>query len=67
MTTQPELFDRTELKIDAAGGVKMMRHLHGSRACNAKCLSAQPSSPCDCPCNGVCHSSGRCILRRALP
>lgn len=60
----PELFDRLALKVDAAGGERELRALHGGQECIGKCLNAQPESPCECSCSGICHSSGRCILRR---
>ena len=61
---QLEMFDRRELKIEAVGGEAELRRLHGSRPCDGRCLGANPSSPCECLCSGVCHSAGRCILQK---
>ena len=54
-----ELFDRARLKLDACASDPTLRH--GPDECGSLCLGAQPGSPCECGCNGVCHSLGRCV------
>lgn len=59
--TSPELFDRLALKIECPA-TEEARRAHPRKPCLAKCTGAQPTSPCECWCGGICHSSGVCIL-----